>query len=242
MTDLSENKEGSAYSFNPKKNDQNSINPVLIIVIVLLLSSLNKNNNKYIESQAKTPMHSDVNLPVRKTPAIDLPINIEEAPVKRPPHKSTHARKLNLDQIMNPDQIADKLVHLTDVVRQVSRLNSIKNTAFSGNGSLDHLQEALGIFKHILPEHKHIEKLNNIDNMLNNVKRFGDIKKMMELQSKIAPLMNNNGGGLGGLDDMLKVVAPLVSGDNSGENMENLQKIMKMANLISSLNSSGENN
>lgn len=231
MKELSESKEVSACGILAKKHDQNNINFVMLLLGAVLIFSLTK-NTRYIESSSNPAEPSEKIEIADENTAIKIPVK------HVPRSEIVHPKKPGFDIFINPDQIIDKLTYITDIMRQISKLSNIKNTALSGGGSLEQIQKAFEIFKNMLPDNKRFDKLNNIDTIISNIRRFGDFKKIVELQSRLSPVLNKNSEN--SFDDILKIITPLVSDSNSSENLENMQKIMKMASLISSLNNSND--
>lgn len=157
--------------------------------------------------------------------------NAHNLPVKSitPPTEKNYNQQNNLK---STDQMIDKLSGALGVMKKVNQLSEIKKVTSSKQNNLDNVQEAFSIFKNVFSDTSNSEKIDTLENTISTIKKFSEVKKVLDLQKTFTSNKDNNPS----LDNMVDAISPLLS-DNNNDNVKNLQKVVKMANLISALNS-----
>ncbi len=137
------------------------------------------------------------------------------------------SRTGDLQVVNTMEETVSKLSNAVDLMKKVNRLNDIKK---STNGqSLEGIQEALPVIKSIFSDTANLEKLNSIESTLSTVKKLSEVKKILDAQRATSVKKSDNSSAT----DVMSAITPLLE---NRDNAQNLQKIVKMANLISALN------
>lgn len=150
---------------------------------------------------------------------------------KIPVQSTSSMEKNDHDIIQKSEQMVDKLSNAIDLVKKVNKLNDIKKVSTNSQNSLDSMQEAFSIIRNVFSDTGKIEKLDTLENTLSTVKKFNEVKKVLDLQKTFSASKNDEAS----IDHMVEAISPLLSSENN-DNLKNIQKIVKMANLISTLN------
>lgn len=197
----------SDYTTDYKKegilNNIGSILPLAIIVLLLTGST------------GKGKIFANPNTPYKSIPANNL----------------FSTRKGDHEILHKSEHMVDKLSNALELMKKINKLNEIKSLTSGGQGNLDGIHEAFSIFKNIFSDNANIEKLETLENTISTVKKFGEIKKLLDFQKTLSSFKQNDSS----VSNMMSAISPLLS-DENGDNMKNMEKILRIANLISTVN------
>ncbi len=140
------------------------------------------------------------------------------------------AGKGNTEIVNKVEHTVDKLSNVVDLMKKVNKLNDIKKSTVDKN-TLDGIQDTFSVLKSIVNDTSKIEKLNSLENTLSTVKKISEVKKVFDVQRTMASKKTSDSS----VSDMVGALTPLMPQGNE-DNLKNIEKVVKMANLISSLN------
>ena len=135
--------------------------------------------------------------------------------------------KKDFEIIEKSEQLVGTLTNAIDIMKKVNKINSIR-TSSGGLGSVEGIHEAFSVFKDLFSDSTHIDRINSLESTITTIKKFSDVRKILDTATSADTSSVEK--------SVVKTSSkPMLSSEESNESMNGLEKIVKMANIISSL-------
>lgn len=135
--------------------------------------------------------------------------------------------KKDFEIIEKSEQLVGTLSNALDIMKKVNKINTIR-TSSNGLGSVEGIHEAFSVVKDLFSDSSHIDRINSLESTITTLKKFSDVRKILDTASSVETSSSDK-----------KVVKTssesMVPTEESNDSINGLEKIVRMANIISSL-------